>query len=188
MRTRPLIALLSFALTAAGPGPAPREIPWAPGEDEALIIPADSPVQSVRFGKDQIAHFRGRFVVTGTFIYGCDIECEPPLGAKDVNGSIVPDPDLATRLPHWKIHDNDIRIYLYGGDLLAAQVLSRAERAAILTGKVDSERKHVSIVIDRFNATIECDSASYDAHFVSLAKPVQVATAKLDGDYGCGWA
>jgi hypothetical protein len=76
---------------------------------------------------------------------------------------------------------------LYGGDRLAAQVVTPDERAAIFAGKVDSIRQHVSIVVDDFKASIECDSASYDARFISLAKPPTVAAAKLGGDYGCGW-
>ena len=186
-RPRALVTLLSFALVAASPPTRPTEIPWAPGEAEALVVPAGSPIHFIRYDKERVARFRGRLVVTGTFIYGCDIECEPPLGKGDVNGSIVPDPEVAARLPHWKLHDNDMRIFLDGGDRLAAQVISRSERAAILAGKVDNVRKHVSIVVDDFNATLECDSAAYGARFVSLAKPPKVAKAKLDGNYGCGW-
>jgi hypothetical protein len=187
MRSPTLVMLLSFALTAAAPAGTPTEIPWAPGEDEALIVPAASPVHFIRYDEGHVAHFRGRFVLTGTFIYGCDIECDPPLAKDEVNGSIIPDRDVAARLPHWKVHSNDIRIFLDGGDRLAAQVVTPGERAAIYAGKVDNIRKHVSIIVDDFNATLECDSATYGARFVSLATPPKIAMTKLDGDYGCGW-
>jgi hypothetical protein len=187
MRLLTRIAAFPLAALIMSAAPAPKYIPLD-NYGEALVIPAGSPVALLRFNKrDAAASFRGRFVLTGMFVYGCDIECEPPLAKGDVHGSIIPDSDTAARLPHWKIRNNDMRIYLYGGDRLAAQVVTPDERAAIFAGKVDSIRKHVSIVVDDFKASIECDSASYDARFISLAKPPTVAAAKLGGDYGCGW-
>ena len=186
-RLRALVTLVSLALVAAAPAATPTEIPWGAGSDEALIVPPDSPVHFIRFDKERVAHFRGRFIVTGTFVYGCDIECDPPLSKGDVTGSIIPDPDFAARLPHWKIDTTDMRIVLDGSDRLAAQIISRSERAAIYAGKLDNVRKRVSIVADDFSATLECDSAAYGARFVSLAKPPKVAKARLDGNYGCSW-
>ena len=186
-RSRTLVTLLSLALTAAAPVAMPAEIPWASDSDEALIAPSASPVRFIRFDESRVAHFRGRFVLIGTFVYGCDIECNPPLSKGDVNSSIVPDPSAAARLPHWKIRNTDMRIVLDGGDQLAALVINPKERAAIYAGKVDNIRKRVSIVVDDFNTTLECDSPSFGARFVSLAEPARIATAKLDGDYGCGW-
>ena len=187
MRLLTRIAVVPLAALIVSAAPAPQEIPLD-NYGEALVIPAASPVRLLRFNKQHAAaSFRGRFVLTGMFVYGCDIECELPLAKDDVHGSIIPDPDAAARLPHWKIRNNDMRIYLHGWDRLAAQVVTPDERAAIFAGKVDSIRKHVSIVVDDFNASIECDSASYDARFISLAKPPTVAMAMLAGDYGCGW-
>ena len=187
MRLLTRIAVVPLAALIVSAAPAAQDIPLD-NYGEALVIPAASPVRLLRFNKQHAAaSFRGRFVLTGMFVYGCDIECEPPLAKDDVHGSIIPDPDAAARLPHWKIRNNDMRIYLHGWDRLAALVVTPDERAAIFAGKVDSIRKHVSIVVDDFNASIECDSASYDARFISLAKPPTVAMAMLAGDYGCGW-
>ena len=187
MKSRIIAALLSLALVAAGPVGTPTEIPWAPDSDEALIVPVDSPVRFARYDESRVAHFRGRFVLTGTFVYGCDIECETPLAKEDLYGSLIPDSEIAARLPHWKMHNSDMRIFLTGADRLAAQVVTSKERAALFAGKVDNIRKRVSIVVDDFNATLECDGASYGANFVSLAKPPKLATEELGGDYGCGW-
>ena len=181
------LALLPAAACLVSAVSPTRVIPLPDGYGEALIVPAASPVAFVGFDKELVARFRGRFVLTGTFVYGCDIECEPPLAKNDVRGSIVPDPEVAASLPHWKVRATDIRIILNGGERLAAQVLTPGERAAIFAGKADSVRKHVSIVVDNFNTTIECDSPTFSADFVSLAKPAKLATAKLGGDYGCAW-
>lgn len=187
MRLLTRIGAVPLAALIVSAAPAPQYIPLD-NYGEALVIPDGSPTRLVRFNKQQAeARFHGRFVLTGMFVYGCDIECDPPLVKNDVHGSIIPDPDVASRLPHWKIRNNDIRILLTGDDRLAAQVLTADERAALLAGKVDSVRKHVSIVVDDFSASIECDSASYTARFISLTKPPKTASAKLDGDYGCSW-
>lgn len=182
---RALIASLSLALMSASPNSKPREIPSGLGE-EALVVPDGSPVHFLRYDKDYLGRFSGQFVLTGTFFYGCEIECDPPLQKDQVFAAIVPDPVVASTLPHWKIRNNDMRIYLVNGDRLARKIVSPAERAAILSGKLDDIRRHVAIVVNDFRAGIDCDSASYSAHFVAIAKPAQVATAKLDGDYGCG--
>jgi hypothetical protein len=181
------VAAVPLAALVVSAAPAQRYIPLD-DYGEALVLPAHTPVQLVSFDKKRAtARFRGQFVLTGLFVYGCDIECEAPIAKGDVHGSIIPDRAVASRLPHWKIRDNDIRISLAGDDRLAAQVVSPDERAAIFAGKTGSVRKHVSIVVDRFTAMIECDGPSYTARFISLAKPARTATARLGGDYGCGW-
>jgi hypothetical protein len=181
------VAAVPLAALVVCAAPAARYIPLD-NYGEALVLPAHTPVQLVSFDKERAtARFRGQFVLTGLFVYGCDIECEAPIARDDVHGSIIPDRASASRLPHWKLRNNDIRISLTGDDRLAAQVVSPEERAAILAGKTGSVRKHVSIVVDRFNAMIECDGPSYTAHFISLAKPAKTSSARLTGDYGCGW-
>jgi len=182
---RALAALLSLALVAAAPAGKPTEIRSGLG-DEALVVPAGSPVRFLRFGKDYEGRFSGRFVLTGTFFYGCEIECEPPLQKDQVFAAIVPDPEIAAVLPHWKLRDNDMRIYLVNGERLASQIVTRQERAALLAGKIDDVRRHVTIIVDDFRAGIDCDSAFYSARFVAIAKPIEIARAKPDGNYGCG--
>ena len=182
------IAVLAACLCLTGAAAPAKIIPWNDW-GEALVIPAGSPLQFVGFDEGRVARFRGEFVVTGTFVYGCDIECELPLTADQLNGSIIPDRAGAAQLPHWKIQQNDMRIFLEGGDRLAALVLSPKERRAIANGRLDSARKRVTIVIKDFNASLECDSASFGAEFVKLAKPTRErSVAKLDGNYGCGWS
>jgi hypothetical protein len=179
---RTLVALLSLALISATPAGKAREIPWVPGSDEAIVIPAASPVRFKGFNKDHYAVFSGRFVLTGTFVYGCNVDCDPP--NPDVEADIIPDPGSA--LPHWKLRSGDMLIYLVDGERLANQIVSRQERAALLAGKVKDVRKHVSILVDDFQAGIECDSPFYSARFIAVAKPLKLASAKTEANYGCG--
>src|SRR5689334_16530398 len=108
LATRLAAAPLAAMILAAAP--APKYLPLD-NYGEGLVIPAGSPVRLLRFNKQNAAaSFSGRFVLTGMFVYGCDIECDPPLAKDDVHGSIIPDSNMAARLPHWKIRNNDMRI------------------------------------------------------------------------------
>lgn len=179
---RAAIAMASLALLAAAPAGEAREIPWVPGSDEAIVIPAASPVRFKGFNKDHYAVFSGRFVLTGTFVYGCNVDCDPP--NPDVEADIIPDADSA--LPHWKLRNGDMLVFLVDGERLANQIVSRQERAALSAGKVPDVRKHVSIVVDDFEVGIECDSPFYSARFIAIAKPAKLASAKAQPNYGCG--
>jgi hypothetical protein len=183
---RALIALLSLALASAAPPPKATFIPWTPGNYEGLLIPAASPIHFTRWDKEHYAHFSGRFILTGTFVYGCNVECGPPMQSADIEADVIPDPAMAARLPRWKLRNGDLLIYLVDGERLAKQIVTRNERAALLAGKVPDVRKHVAIVVDDFQAGIECDSAFYSARFIAIAKPVQVARGKTEPNYGCG--
>jgi hypothetical protein len=176
----PMAALLVSATSSA------RVIPLPKGEGEALVVPVNSPVRFRGFGRYDVARFAGRFVLTGTFIYGCEIECEPPLQADEVFVRIVPDAASAGVLPRWKFRNGNMRIYLVGGERLAQAIVTPREKAALLAGKVEDVRKQVAFVVDDYSAGIECDSASYSARYVALAKPVRLASAKVEGDFGCG--
>ena len=183
---RSLITLLSLALVSASPGAKPTEIAWTPGSDEAIVIPAASPVRFKGFDKEHYARFSGRFVLTGTFVYGCNVECGPPMQNADIEADLIPDPAMAAALPHWKLRNGDLLIYLVDGERLAKQIVTRRERTALMAGKLPDIRKHVAITVDDFQAGIECDSAFYSARFIALAKPVQVAQKKVEPNYGCG--
>ena len=184
MRPGAFVAPLSLALMSASPAPQ-REIPSGLGS-EALVIPAGSPVRFARYGERYEGHFRGRFVLTGTFFYGCEIECNPPLQKDQLFVAVIPDRAIEATLPHWKIRNGHMRIFLNGGERLAHQIVTKREEAALLAGKIDDVRRHVSIVVDDFRAGIDCDGAVYSARFIAVAKPVEVARAKLDDSYGCG--
>ena len=185
MRRLALVALLltSFSADAA---PGGRFIPSSLGYGEGIVIPADSPVKFLRFDKDHAAHFAGQFVLTGTYVYGCEIECNPPLKDEQMTLAIVPDAALAARLPHWEVRNTDIKIYLTHEAGLVGAVATPAQRTQLRAGKIENVRGHVAVVVDDFRAAIECDSASYYARFVKMAKAPAKTTAKLAGNYGCG--
>jgi hypothetical protein len=182
-----LIALLSLAAACPVAAAEPTVIPLKDVGEEALIIPAAIPVRFTGFEEQApTALFDGRFVLRGTLVYGCMMECNAPLDPNQLEAFVVPDPEIAAMLPSWKLRGNAKRVYLFDPEKLVGPVVTRDEQAALLSGKAADVRKHVDMVVDEFRAAIECDSPSLTARFVELAAPPRVAQSKVDEISGCG--
>jgi hypothetical protein len=93
---------------------------------------------------------------------------------------------MAARLPHWKVHDNDISIDVTEADPFILSASSDGERQRLLSGQLDEIRGRAALVIDRFEAGLDCDSANYSARFVAVARAPKREKVELAGDYGCG--
>jgi hypothetical protein len=176
------VGLLAAASISAA-APSEQIIPLDDGE--ALIVPADSPAHFRRLGKDHDAHFTGKFVLTGTFSYGCEYDCDGSVKESDLALYVVPDAALVARLPRWKQHTNDIRVFIDNPIAFGRGTVSSEQRAALMNGRLDRVTGHVSIVVDQLQITIECDSAGAVAHFVAFARPATVQPVRLAGNYGC---
>jgi len=190
MRVAARLRLLSLTLMIIGAAPAEQVIPF-PDKDavgEALIIPANSPVHFRGWGKNGYAQFEGRFVLTGTFMYGCEADCEGsgPLKDSDLYLTVVPDPKLKARLPNWKIRHNDMMILITRSKALTPSLGTALDRSKLRAGKLPYISGRISIVVDHFETGLECDSANFGARFVAVAKPPKDARAEFNGDYGCG--
>ena len=127
-----ILALVPVLISAA---PAKQIIPL-PDNDaggEALIVPADSPVHFRGWNKYGYAQFDGRFVLTGTFMYGCgegDCEGAGPYKESELTLAVVPDAELAARLPNWKIRHNDMMILISRWRPVEHSLATVAERRA----------------------------------------------------------
>jgi len=179
------IAALPTAALIASAAPAPTVIPHPEIRGEALIVPRDSPVRFRRFDKYGYAHFDGRFVLSGTFTYGCQVDCEGPVKEGDLQLNVVPDPALAARLPHWRVDTTDMMISISRGSRFAKTIGTPRQRASLLAGRTPDLRGRIAIVVDDFSTGIECDSAGFRARFVSVARAPTLARVELNGDYGC---
>src|ERR1043165_2372059 len=105
MRIAAHLALLSLAPMIIGATSAPTFVPLGK-YGEGLLVPANSPVTFRHFDKYDSAQFSGKFVLEGVFVLDCDV-CEPGYKDNEIRLTIIPDPAIAARLPHWKKHDND---------------------------------------------------------------------------------
>ncbi|THD72556.1 hypothetical protein [Phenylobacterium sp.] len=174
-----------LAMSGATPGVCAERV-IALSDSEALIVPSDSPARFQRLGRHLDAHFTGRFTISGAFAYGCNLGCDAPLTERDLALYIVPDETLARRLPHWKAHDRDIRIYIDNPKPFGRKFVSARIRAALLNGKLGHVTGHATIVVDRLLATIECDTGGYSVHLIAFAKPATIGPVQAAENHGCG--
>ena len=176
------LPLTAVALAAAAPPAA--EYPLSDVEGEALVVPASSPVAFTGF-EDHLGRFKGRFELTGTLVYRCSVDCDLPIDPRNLSIFIVPDPKSATDLPYWKTRRSGIRLYFDNDQTLADALISPSERGDLMSGKRAEVRKRVALTIDNFRLGIDCDSASYQAHFVELTKPAVEVAPREEIDAGC---
>src|SRR5215469_11856922 len=123
---------LAFLVVSASPGPVIIPLPRYP--DEAVIIPANSPVKFHGWDKYGYAEFDGRFTLSGTFTYGCWSDCSDyngPVEESDLDVRIVPDPSIAARLPRWRHRKNDMLILITQSRPLRASIASQRQHAAL---------------------------------------------------------
>ena len=176
-------AIAALSLLAAAP--AAKVVPYPPG-GPPMIIPADSPVKFTGFNKDGVAEFSGRFALTGTFVYDCPADCEPSMTEDDVELHVIPDTEIAARLPHWKDRGDGMVVDITGYDRVKRTIASKAAVAALLAGKIPDVRGRISVVVDHYVADYGCDySPYYSARFVAFAKPPKPARSDVEGSSGC---
>jgi hypothetical protein len=192
-----------LVLTVAGSGmtmaasPAQQQVVKNPVGVE-IVIPAGSPVKFKQFDEDGEAHFTGSFLLTGTFAYWCQIgDCGPdeqPLTQDDLILTVIVDPDVAARLPHWgkasegaPIDWRHMQIEVGPGEDKVAEALVSPEKLkALLAGKIPRIEGRIAIVADNLVAGLSCDNSPYYvADFVRFATAAEIASAEVDGIDAC---
>lgn len=150
-----------------------------PSIQESIVIPDGSSLAFRSFDKDNIAvHFSGRIELSGIYFYGDNVFDSPD------NGKAVyfkPDRASMARLPYFIQRGRPDDIFLSNPAAFARAVvphgMTMRKAAPYATG-------HITIIVDRFEASIECDAPNYTARFVSVVKPAPVRFAAIP-DIGC---
>lgn len=186
MRFLARFALLPLAAMLIGAAPAERVIPFPDVSGWSLVVPTGSPAKFRRFGKYGVAQFGGRVVLSGTFTYGCDIECEGPLQESQLVLVVQPDTEDAALLPRVKDRDGDLAIYIRNGSRAAHMVTTPQQRAALRAGRLPYVQGRISIIVEDLEISGECDSVFYSARFVGLAKRQKIAAIGPAAGAGCG--
>jgi hypothetical protein len=183
MRLRRIAAALLMATvaTVVHATPSARAISLPNGLN-TLIVPQATLVQYRSTGSTDDIHFSGRFVLSGEFHYGCDSDCGEP--DQDYFLYIVPSAAEQLRLPHWSERSGILRVYIIGNERVLRDVIPRREMDLLRAGKVKEVAGRISIVVENYVATIECDAPSYFATFVALERPAEIAALPA-GDRGC---
>ena len=183
-----LAAALSLVFLPAQAAPGDKIIPANDANGHVIVVPHDSPIRFRHFGgkyDPHEAHFAGRFVLTGTFTYGCDIECDPPLKGEDLILAIEADRAVAARLPRWGLGCcGDLLIYITPERRLVDAITTSKDRASLRSGKIRQIEGRISVVVDNFVAGYECDHPVYTARFVSVVK-APVRKPGTGGLFGC---
>jgi hypothetical protein len=179
------LAALFIAVIPAGAAPGDTVIA-RPGGGPALIVPAASPVRFTGFDENGVARFSGRFLLTGSFVYDCPADCDPGMTRDDVELQLIPDPELAARLPHWQDRGDRMVVEISTFKNIEPIIAGGHTLDDLLTGKISDVRGRLEIRVYDFAADFGCDySPYYSAQFEALAKPIQVADVPIDGNVRC---
>jgi hypothetical protein len=182
-RSRAAIVLSALLLLGARQG---DRVVRHPGSGPALIIPAGSPVRFTGFTKEGAARFSGRFELSGTFVYHCEIECEPGMKERDLSLGIMPDPPLAKRMPHWQDRGDGMVIDLSRIESLRGRIAPARQVAALLGGKIPEIRGRMVVIAKDYSADYGCDfSPYYSARFIAVAKPLKLSKSEAEPNFGC---
>jgi hypothetical protein len=189
MRLLDRLVPLALSGLLVGAAPAQQPVPM-PNSDWVMVMPVGSPVKFQKLGKYGVAHYSGRFLLSGTFSYGCFVECEGRVSESQLELVVYPDPEVAARLPAVKNRYGDMSysnaIYIRRESRAMHAISTAEERIALRAGRLSEVRGRIAIIVDDFTVSGECDSVTNTARFVSLAKFQKLASAEPIGGVGCG--
>ena len=184
-----LLPPLAVLLTSAAPPPTLVPHPQYP--NHVLVVPTGSPVKFTGWRNGE-AIFEGQFILTGGWSYGCAFGCSDPPADSDFQFEMVPEKEIAARLPHWtqagEPHGGgfgDRSIIITGEAKLVTTVVEPALRSALWKEKVPYVQGQTSILVDDFRTGLSCDSSYFSARFVAMARLPRVATAEPTGVGSC---
>jgi hypothetical protein len=166
-------AIVQIAFAAG----APKQIPF---DIDTIIVPADSPLKFKSFDKEAItASFTGRVILSGTYHYGMNDE------ANDWSVTLVLDPASRGLLPYWKNRPGDGTIWIDNEADFIRAAIPQPAIDALMKKKSGSIAGHVSIIADKYSASVVCDAPDYSVHFVGLANKTVAALSKEPAVFGC---
>jgi hypothetical protein len=189
---RVLAGLMFLSLPAIAAPPEPKSIPY-PDTTDGVVVPADSPIHysGTKKNKDgeDVVTFQGRFLLTGTYYYGDndfnDSGDEHPSEYVFLpQAYIIPDDNVAARLPHFAIQNGRWPIFISNPTTFANAVISKAEARRVRCRTCGDATGHIAIWVDQFSAGKECDAPSYATRFLSVYKLALLVVAPRP-DRGC---
>ncbi|HWD49069.1 MAG TPA: hypothetical protein VG309_04045 [Rhizomicrobium sp.] len=151
-----------------------------PDNADTILYSEKSPLHFKSFGTDNTVNFVGVLELRGTYYYGRNTLDD---GSVATVLYFLPDRATAARLPEFKVRGRPESIYLSNEAGFAREVIPAYERTGLKKDKFISG--HADVLVDRFQAGIECDAPYFNAHFLRVAhSPVTLAMANLP-DIGC---
>jgi hypothetical protein len=145
-------------------------------------IPTSSPVRSATIDRNRVAFFQGRFVMSGTYHYG--------YVSSDPNGELelyfIPDKASADRLPYWAERGHVHEVWFTNQDVFVREVIPSVEVENLKNKRTLSVSGKVAVVVERYQASVECDNPDYAVSFVTASqRGRELASNALVEEYGC---
>jgi hypothetical protein len=183
------LALTLTALLAATPVvPAtgePRTVHVSEGLD--YLVPAGSPTTYASKGQYNVAYFKGRFKVSGTYHYGWLMN-DPAANAADGDLDLyfIPDRDAADLLPYWAERGHVHEMRFRNNDAFVRAVISPALVDRIQKKEIISVTGRATILVESYQISVECDYPTYSVAFSSVVRPPTLfASRDVVDQYGC---
>jgi hypothetical protein len=174
-----LAALLALVAFAAQGGDADPTFVHR-GDGPSFAVPAASPVQFISIDRQYVAHFAGRFVVSGTYFYGRG--SAPKILSHGGEGPLLafaPDDDTRTTLPFWRDDAPVKQLAIANRNAFVEAVIPPEVLRAVRSGELPMTSGHVSFLASDYEAWVECAQATYATTFVAMTarQDVQLAQA-----------
>ncbi|MFL5237146.1 MAG: hypothetical protein ACJ8EL_06005 [Rhizomicrobium sp.] len=101
-----------------------------PPDNEAIVVPAGSPMRLVSFPRDfySTAAFRGQFTFSGKYEIGAD--------ADNTVATVWPDEPSRKLLPSWRLHGGPREIDVSNAEAFAKAVIPREMLQKLKAGKL----------------------------------------------------
>jgi hypothetical protein len=146
-------------------------------------MPANSPVQFLsvdEYGTD--IKFKGQFTLSGTYRYGYfrdDVNGDPDL-------SFMPDKSIAATLPYWQGREQVDTIIFSNPEKFVKDVIPSASLKKLKNKSALSLTGRITILVDQYEASIDCDVPAYSVNFISVQKNLSLAASRYRiTDDGC---
>ena len=152
-----------------------------------FAIPKATPVQFASLEQYGVATFAGRFLMSGTFYYGYesdDPNADATYGLLELY--FIPDKRLAAKLPYWSQRGHVHEIRFLNERAFVNAVISQKSIKNLAEKKIRSLSGRASVLVEGYQASVECDYPTYSVTFVSAENLATIAaTRELLEQMGC---
>lgn len=181
----------AFSVAHAGsPAPDPK-LDLVESADQGIVyaVPKASPLRLKKVDHDG-AHFAGSLRIAGSYVYGHNFDASDD--AESERGAepelyFIPDDAARALLPYWHERGPVRGLYFSNRDAFVRAALAAPLIARVKQRKVKSVTGRLTIWIDSYIATGECDTPIYTARFLKIERTPDIVAHNAYADpISCG--
>ena len=150
-------------------------------------LPKQSPFKLTKRTIDGV-YFEGSAQISGKYVYGHNSPAEE-VGVPNAPPDLYFVPDEASRalLPYWNERGPVTGFYFSNAPVFLAKVIAPDIVSQVKLKKIKSVTGNLTILIDSYFATVECDAPIYTTKFIGIAvKPELTAQNRYADTISCG--